>query len=74
VPESVLGEPRRTIAEYVSDQVFVDDLLQWPDALFTCNVEVVNPSSNSRRRCFSASLATVFDLDFDDSMISRPEK
>jgi hypothetical protein len=36
-------KPRRPIAEYVPDKVFVDDLLKWPDALFTCIAEVMKP-------------------------------
>src|SRR5262249_12531469 len=32
------------------------------------------PSSSSRRRFFSASFATVFDRDFEDSRISFPAK
>jgi len=72
--KSALGECGRSVPKFIAIQIFVDDLLQGSNSLLAACVILLNPASKSRLPCFSASLATVCDVDFADSRIRRPAK
>jgi hypothetical protein len=74
VSDCVFSECDSAKTQPVIRKILVSNLPQLANSILSFRLNIVEALSSSRRLWFSAFLATVLEVDFDDSRMSRPAK